>query len=213
MVQPPRDIEAKTGPDFLARDFSESFAQMRHYDSLELSLVKFACAGYVALIGGAYTIYQSLVHKDADVTRFMGLFLTASLLAGLLLLGYIVRNRVYFVLVARYVNEHRELFLRGSPLGFANRTGMYTDWTKPAFFNPVSTHSFLMYFLAALNAGLLAAAVFFWTGGTLPLWGCVIVWVLGTVLQAAAGAVYLRRKEVKSGADEVAFGDSPGKEE
>lgn len=193
------DERQKEAAKFLDRDFNQCFQQMRHYDGQTLDICKFAFTAYAAIIGGALALYQYGVEKGIDYTTTAVGLLGIATLFGLILLGLVVRNRVYFVLVTRYINEHREFFLATNPLGFANRSRMYTNPSQPPYFSKLSSQAFLMYLLGALNATILGIAVFL-------IWqnkACAAFYVGATVLtvfavQTVSAVVYLRTRENKS---------------
>lgn len=74
---------------------------------------------------------------------------------GVLLFLVIVRNREYFVIVARYINEHREFFLKQKPLGFENKTRMYMSPNHPRFFSWRSVDILYVYTVGFLNGVLM----------------------------------------------------------
>src|SRR5258706_12312959 len=118
---------------FLDRDFNQCFTQMRHYDDQLWDICKFAFTGYSAVVTPAVGLFQYSRDKGANLEPAAIALLMVSLLLGLFLFALTIRNRVYFVFVTRYINEHRGFFLKGQPLGFANRTRMYTNPKHPPF--------------------------------------------------------------------------------
>ncbi len=69
------------------------------------------------------------------------------------------RNRVYFAVVARFVNEVRAVYMDRSPAGFSNLSRMYSDRRFPRILDLGSTQSVQLYFLSACNSLLFAGAV------------------------------------------------------
>jgi hypothetical protein len=195
---------------FLERDFNQCFQHMRHYDSQILEIVKFMFAGYTALIGGSLAIYKYAVDKNLDLAIPIVIALGVGLLFGLLMFALVTRNRVYFVFVARYVNENRQLFLKAKPLGFQNVTGMYTDPHQPPFFSPRSSQAWFSYLVAALNATLLGAAVYVASGSNQYVW-----WTLGIgggalfIGQQVLAVLYLYSRDMKSAERAVWGHDKP----
>src|SRR5438874_219365 len=104
--------EQKEFAKFLDRDFNQCFQQMRHYDGQILDICKFAFTGYIAVAGVALALYKYGDDKGIDYSGPAVAILSLAVLFGLLFLGLVVRNRVYFVLVTRYINEHRRFFLK-----------------------------------------------------------------------------------------------------
>ena len=113
---------------------------------------------------------------------------------------------MYFVLVARYINEHRGHFLAGKPLGFQNRSGMYTDCTKPHFYDWRSSQVWLSSLVALLNAVLASVIVAVLMHVCPYRWA--IVAAVGVVLlfaQLVTARAYLTSREGKT-AERAAFG-------
>lgn len=188
---------------FLDRDFTQCFTQMRHYDAQLWDICKFAFTAYSALLGISVGVYQYSLDKKLDLIPAIVAMLAVGLVLGLLLFSLTIRNRVYFVLVTRYINEHRRHFLSLHPLGFANSTRMYTNPTQPPYFNWRSSQAWLSYVLAVLNATLACGFVFLivplqsrntWAG--IALATCALA-------QVASSVIYLRSREGRSAAKAV----------
>jgi hypothetical protein len=145
--------------EMLKSDFSQCFAQMRHYDSHCISMINFIFGGYAAVV---VAVFSFLIEEPITKLRLVGIFalFTLAWTAGSLLLTFLVRNRVSFISAARYVNEIRGKYLQTNPLGVENKTGMPTSFDKPLLFNPRSTHMTLMYFVALFNSIFLASSLF-----------------------------------------------------
>jgi hypothetical protein len=146
---------------FLERDFTQCFEQMRYYDSQLWDIAKFSFAGYTVVLGAAAGVYQYSRESLVNLVPVAVVAVIVSFVLGLVFLAIAVRNRVYFVVVARYINEHRRFFLHDRPGGFANVTGMYTDPTQPPYFDIMSSQSAMLYAIATLNAALPAAIPLF----------------------------------------------------
>lgn len=190
---------AKEAADFLARDFDQCFAQLRHYDTQSNSAVKFAASAHAVLIGAAITLYQVSKSNNVDLAPAVGAVLIGAFYLGLITFLLVVRNRVYYVVVARYINAHRQFFLASKPLGFENPTGMYTDATQPPYFNAISSDSFLLYFVALINSGLLLAVC--WLAGFFG-WACFIGGAT-LVIHLVVAISYLLSREGKTADDAV----------
>jgi len=182
-----RAATADDGAAFLDRDFNQCFSHLRHYNTLSLELLKFTFTFYTAIIGVSVGLYQFSKKESVDLTPVATAILGCSLLIGTLLFLVIVRNRENFVIVARYINEHRDFFLRHKPLGFENKTRMYTSPNHPRFFNWRSADVLYIYTVGLLN-GMLAAGL---------LWPFVAVgWAIGggvtcSVVLIGGAVVYL----------------------
>lgn len=149
----------KINTSYLIADFEQCFEQMRHYDRIELVIIRSAFTVYLAVIGGGSTLYQWGIERNLDLKTLIGILMFIGFILGTIFLGILVRNRCYFVKVARYVNEQRNLFLKNNILGLENLSKMYTDFRNPAYFNWFSIYSWLMYLLCFLNS-LLFTSVF-----------------------------------------------------
>lgn len=203
MTEPNAQEEA--AKKFLELDFVQCFTQMRHYEAQNLDVLKFTFTAYVALIGVAVGLYQFSKKEGLDLIPVSTAILSTGFLFGIFMLSLIVRNRVYFVVVARYVNEHRKHFLKSKPLGFENRAKMYVSTDHPRFFNWRSGQSFQFYLLSLLNSivGTCILAPY------VPLCCDVLAFILALSAQLLAAILYLRSRETLS-ADTAVFGsDGP----
>jgi hypothetical protein len=145
---------------FLDRDFSQCFYQLRHYDGQIFEICKFVLTASVSILGGALALYKYGLETGIDYRLPAASALFLGSIFGILFLALMTRNRAYFVLTARYINENRHFFLRNRPLGFPNATGMYVNRSKPAYFSWLSSQSLALYVLSISNSGLFAAAAF-----------------------------------------------------
>ena len=167
---------------FLQADFNQCFQQLRHYDSQLLDIIKFQFGSYTFLIGTALGLYQFGLKEQADMTATAIGILVVGVIFGTLMYSLAIRHRVYFVLVARYINEQREFFLKQKPLGFENKTRMYTNPAHPPYFNWRSSQSWYLYLVAILNSVLLGVLTFLITRQP-DIW-----WVVGGVALLSFGA-------------------------
>ena len=195
------------GAKFLARDFNQCFAQVRHYDSQIWAVFRFAFTAYTIILGTVIGVYQYSIDKSLNLIPAATCVLGVGLGLGLMIYSLVIRNRVYYVLVCRYINEHRRLFLEAKPLGFQNTSGMYINPTLPPYFNWRSWQSWLYYTIALLNALLAALLVFFALDGSPRRWALTIAsGALTVLLQLGLGIAYLRSRDRKKG-DDIVFGE------
>jgi len=200
--------------DLLIADFNECFQQMRHYEEAFLNRLEFGFGGLVAVIGAtAFLIEHFKATSFALATS--GLLLAVSGGMGGLLVFSLARNRVYFAFVARYVNEIRALYLSKHPEGLANKSGMYSDHRFPKIFDPGSSQSIDIYFLALCVSLLVSGAVtsldlshriqngtglrIDWTMATCTFLGSAVIQVLTVI-------VYWHRKEQRKTAHAAVHG-------
>jgi hypothetical protein len=186
----------KESLEFLANDFSQSFQQMRHYDSQIADLLKFIFTAYTALIGLAIGLYKYGLKESIDFSSAAIASLFVGLVIGLFIFGVIIRNRDYFVRVARYVNEQREFYFKYKPVAFQNKSAMFTDCSLPAYWNWRSSQSWLGYISAALNATVLAVIIYIICPGE---WGTLTILGSGLfIIQIILAIIYLVTRENKS---------------
>ena len=121
------------------------------------------------------------------------LTLSVGLLLGIVIFAVIIRNRIYFVRMARYVNELRELFLQHKPLGFENHTRMYTRSDEPYYFNWLSSQSWLIYIVAFLNAMVLFVIGLFASAYPLGIYAALALFFFA--IQIAAAILALQARE------------------
>lgn len=96
--------------NFLQRDFDQCFQQLRHYDTQIFNILKFTFTAYTVLIGAALGLYQFGLKEQVDITSPVTAVLIVGTLLGLFMFVLVIRNRVYFVKIARYLNEQRGLY-------------------------------------------------------------------------------------------------------
>lgn len=202
MTEPTTNIpdQEKEALKFLERDFNQSFQQMRQYDSQIFDIPKFMFTAYSTLIGVALGIYQFGLKENKNLALPAVAALTVGLVVGLFMFALIIRNRVYFVQVARYINEQREFFFKYKPMGFENLSEMYMNHKRPLYFNWWGSHAWLCYVVAALNSTLLATLLYI-----LPYtWNTTIMGSPALFfLQLAIGIGYLKSRENKSASKTV----------
>lgn len=148
----------RAAADFIRADFSECFQQMRHYDGQIMAICKFAFVGYTSITGAAIGLYKFGQEKHVNLFFPAMVMILIAFIVGFLLLTASVRYRFYFIKVVRYVDEIREHFLKYKPLGFKNKSRMWTDWEKIRFYNWRSSHLWVCYVIAFLNAVLLGSS-------------------------------------------------------
>ncbi len=197
-------MEEGEAAKFLERDFNQCFAQMRHYDSQFWNVFRFTFTAYIAILGTAIAMYRYSIEKNINLTQAVIFILGAGLVLGLLNYCLAIRNRVYYVLVCRYINEHRKLFLESKPLGFENISGMYVNPALPPYFNWQSWQSLLCYIIAGLNALPAALLIFYALDECSWQWGLTVsLGVITALIQIWLGIAYLKSREDKEGSEAV----------
>jgi len=194
---------------FLESDFCQCFEQMRYYDAQIFDIFKYLSGYYAAALSLSVGLYQYSIEKHFNLDFAIGTGLIVSFLFGVFMYALIVRNRVYFVCVARYVNEVRKTSLEYKPLGFQNITKMYKNPIQPPYFNWRSSQSWLMCLVALLN-GLLVGIGFYISCHFIK---CALIFIiLIIVLELLIGIRYLQIKEKGSVAKAVFGKDTEIKE-
>ena len=180
---------------FLQADFNQCFQQLRHYDSQLLDILKFQFGSYTFIVGTALGLYQFGLKEQASLTLPAVGVLVVGLIFGVLMYSLAIRHRVYFVLVARYINEQRGFFLKQKPLGFENKTRMYTNPAQPPYFNWRSSQAWYLYFVAILNSALLGVLIFLLVGGSDAWWVLGVAGLLSFIAQVWSAVRYLTSRE------------------
>lgn len=173
--------------DLLKIDFQQCFEQMRHYDRIFLQFV----AGIFSFNIGILIILFKLFQNSTKQYLFFNfeqvwlIILIMALCVGIFSLIFLSRNRLYYIRVARFVNEVRSHYLNAQPLNISNKANLYIDYTSPKAFSFFSTQLILIYILSIINAFYLFILVFIITknfrisfGSSIAL---LIIQVLGTL--------------------------------
>lgn len=187
---------------FLDNDFNQCFAQVRYYDAQIVDIFKFLATFYTTVAGIAIGLYKLSTEKNLDLDTGLISGLSVAFVFGICMFFLIIRNRVYFVFCMRYINEHRELFLSSKPLGFENKSKMYTNHKQPPFFNIMSSQSVWLYVVAVMNTALLGIILY------IAKMNCGIITIAVAIVllgQLTGGIVYLKTRENKS-ASKAVFG-------
>lgn len=196
---------------FLERDFNQCFEQMRHYDSIESSLLKFAFGGFTAIIGASWALFGYSKKACINPSAYLGILLLTGALFESILLTLIVRTRIYFVNMARYINEHRRFFLLREPLGFKNLTKMHINYNFPQYFNPASSYSITFYLLSIGISVLFTTAFYYildYFNYKISNALLIIVFIFTLIVSIGSVIIYLSKKESQKqkGIDLISFG-------
>ena len=188
----------------LEADFNQCFQQMRHYDCMMYEVIKFMASAYIALIGAGIGVYEFGVTKGQDYTLVVLVTFSIAFLLGLFMYMSLIRNRVYYVHVTRYVNEIRKLILDKKPLGFENKSKMYTNYQQPPFFNWRSSQAYIMYVSSTINSCLFGTIFYILFCNSVHKWCCAISSTsILIILQLTIGIVYLITRNNKSASQSV----------
>jgi hypothetical protein len=153
--------------EILEIDFQECMSMLRHYDSVNWDLVKFAFGQVLVVVGACWTILTSenkFAPLDAlrvGITNYVvGGILLASALFVLLAILAILKNRTYFVKMSRYLNEHRNNAIRNNLLGFNNISKMWHNPEFPKIVDCTSTQLYCFYLLVLCFLVLLSMSLY-----------------------------------------------------
>jgi len=206
----------KEAINFLGRDYSEVFSQLREYDKQIWEITKFSFLQLVGSIGAVWAVFSLANGKDAPSILTVqwelvgAIILIISFLFSLLAVQYIMRIRVYFASTARYINEHRNFFLSTVPIGFRNRSGYYTKYQFPKAYDKGSTQLLSTYFISVVSSfvfgfGIGLLADYLKMPGISALILGIVVWLISGALEIAYAVYYLKSKPGVSASDD-AFG-------
>lgn len=188
--------QEKEALKFLERDFNQCFQQMRHYDSQIFDILKFMFTAYTVLIGAALGLFKANLQVNLIVPIVISLII--GLVLGAFMFYLVLINRSYYVRVARYINEQRNLFLSFKPLGFENISRMYINAKQP-YFSRESSQVWLAYIIGALNSTLLGVLLFITFDSYCYRWPIVIGGGLAFLsIQLVIVIKYLKSQESKS---------------
>lgn len=180
---------------FLENDFNQAYEQLRYYDEKILSVCKFMTTIYSGVIALVVGCYKLSLDKGVDMSWACIGLLVPTFIFGLLFFVNLMKCRIYSVMNARYLNEQRHLFLTDKPLGFENKTKMFTDYKKPLFFNMLSSQIFFIYAVSLFN-GVLLCLLFYFLVKEINL---IIIGIsfLSILVQILVSVAYLKGQETQ----------------
>jgi len=138
--------------ELLKIDFQECFNQMRHYDNLIWQVT----AGILSLDAAILVVIFNILDSKKTIKPVLsflisGIIAIGGLIIGLFTLYFILRTRIYYAKVARYVNEIRKQYLKENPLDIKNQAGLYTNPSLPKIANFKSSQLVPTYILILIN--------------------------------------------------------------
>jgi hypothetical protein len=153
--RPPEEVDQSFKREILSLDFQECMSMLRHYDTINWDLLKFAFGQVLVVLGACWTILSSVNKQSPLDALFVGVtnyvvggVLLASALFVLLAIMAIMKNRTYFVKMSRYLNEHRCNAITNNTFGFQNKSNMWNDPQFPKIVDWTSTQLYCFYLLA-----------------------------------------------------------------
>ena len=192
---------------FLDRDFVQSFNEKRRHEDAAWDICKFAFTVHSSIVALSIAAYQFTMDKKINLLPAARSLLGMGLTIGLFFVFLLVRNRVYFVIVTRYINEHRQFFLAAQPLGFPNASRFFANPSEPPYFSWRSTQTWATFCVAVLNSAVAGALSFLCLASTpWGVWVSLLIAAVALTLQVVWVRAYLRSREKKPSASAVAFG-------
>lgn len=185
--------------NFLERDFNQCFTYLRHYDQQMWDISKFTFTAYATLLGVSLGIYKYASDQNIDLTTAVTAALGAGTLVGIFMFGLLVRNRVYFVTIGRYINAHRKHYLSLDPTVSTFASGFYDNPEYPKYFNLFSSHALLSYVVALLNSGLVLTLILLNHSASHILYLVTGIFLGFFSLHIIPASLYLWSREKKSG--------------
>jgi len=135
--------------DLLIEDYNNCFEQMRYYDNQINEYIKFIITFYVAVFGTIATLFGIDGINKISIIPYIKMGLIILGLLGTIFLLIIIKNRVYFVLMARYINCIRgDVF---KDLKILNSVSIYTDKNKPEYWDSYSSQILLAHVCILFN--------------------------------------------------------------
>lgn len=183
-------FDQESATRFLITEYEQSFSHMRHYDNVVMSLIRYLFMFFAAVFTASIALYQYLAGAPYQ-NMVIGIISLFSFMVGMIFLILILRNRLYYTIVARQVNSIRNYFLNNMELDYSQYNVSYTNPDEPRALNIFSSYT-LLYFIAGLINGALAGASYLflythfkgvtiediWLVGLLIFVGVVIIEVL-----------------------------------
>lgn len=193
--------------DFLINEYNMCFDQMKHYDDMQLDILKFSIGLSSTIFTALLAIYKlSSSHNSYSWAIISAICLATSL--GIFLLSWkMVKNRLYFVFPARQVNAIRKYLIQKEEPNFMEFNKMYlsVDFSAAKL---LSTHMIMIFGTNILSgifvsAGLISLSAYFYSVSTRSvLIGGLIAFLLILSNQIAI-LIYLTLKSHKSGDEAV----------
>lgn len=179
---------------FMSDDFTQCMYMLRHYDSINWEITKYTVTEMLVAVGACWSIYNwSQPTETKSDTLDIGMPIIAiicfaSFLFGILALLLIGKNRSYFALTSRHINEYRKHALSSKPLGFENTAKYWNDPSYPKTFDKSSTQMYSFYLIAIFSVSMLGFGTYvflkcienpiLWLSITLPILVLVLIIVL-----------------------------------
>ena len=174
--------------EFLKIDFQECFEQMRHYDRLFWQVT----AGIFSLDAAILATVFNLLKSKYFSTSILGILVFGGFIIGIIVLCFLLKNRIYYVKVARFVNEVRRQYLENKPLEVENQAKLYTDPEYPKYSNLASSQLASIYIMIIINSFYAFVGLLFLTENFVI---ALLSFVFLLIIQVILTICFLRSKE------------------
>ena len=182
---------------YLLVEYQQCFEHMRHHNNISISLAKFIYTILAALGTGAFALFKYL-EGEAYQYLIVGSVVLFALVIGIAFSALMVRNRIYFVIVARQVNSIRNYLISRMKLDFSNYNKCYLDSSKPKAFNLNSSYLLILLIISLLN-GIAGGLGYYLIANYLEVQGIWARGMLGMIIGIAIAvssalviSIYLR---------------------
>jgi len=186
---------------FLGRDFDQAFSEKRRLEDQIWDVCKFAFTVQGTMIGLAVGVYRYSLGADTNLVPAALVLLAISLAVGAFLIQLMVRTRIYFVVVSRYINAQRLYFSTAEAPGTASLSWYYHDPAQPTYFSWNSTQIWATFLVSFFNAAVAGTLLFLLAhpGANRDILS-VVALVLTFLVQVIGVLRFLRSKEGRSAA-------------
>ena len=130
-------------------DYSNCFEQMRYYDIQINDYIKYILTFYLTVLGGIIAIYGIDSISKESITPYLKFGFLFIGIIGIAFLLIIIRNRIYFVKIARYINEIRGKAF--TQLNIKDSINTYIDKSKPKYYDIFSSQIMLAHICILSN--------------------------------------------------------------
>ena len=165
---------------YLLVEYQQCFEHMRHHNSISISLAKFVYTILAALGTGAFALFKYL-EGDAYQYLVVGSVVLFALVIGLAFSALMVRNRIYFVIVARQVNSIRNYLISRMELDFSKYNKCYLDSSTPKAFNLYSSYLLILLIISLVN-GISGGLGYYLIVNYFEAQGIWVSWILSMII-------------------------------
>lgn len=185
---------------FILNEYNECCRQKRHFAGVVNDLQRLMFLFYPGIIIVIFGLYKLFSPPD-EATLVVLLAVTgASFLLGLLFLMLAGSNRAYMVTEIRKANSLKRRLAAASSLEFSEMDAIIEITEDPEYYDPNSTHTFLMWLVYLANSFLFAMITFLCVDlafEQLPAFWAVaplLTFLLAIIVQPMLSVKYMKSK-------------------